>query len=93
MNIALVDDETPANADERVVLKLTEHSVEDMQLESHLAALAIGQHKVRIVAVGTDADNFVRGDAYQFGTGRYSEPFHVQTGSILQIYTFLLKIM
>ena len=76
VDIALVDDEAPAHPDKHIVLELLEHLVEEMKLEGHLAALSIGQHEVRIVAVGTDIDNLVRGDSHQFGAGRYSEPFH-----------------
>jgi hypothetical protein len=88
MNIALVDDETSPNTGKHIVLQLLENLVKKMKLECHLAALAICQYKVRIVAIGTDIYNLIRGDSYQFGTGRYSEPFHVHTGLTLQIYLF-----
>ena len=88
VDIPLIDDETPANSGKHVILQLLEHLVEEMQLECHLAALAIRQYKVRIVAVGTDIDNLVRGDSNQFGTGRYSEPFH--TIYVTQESLFLL---
>ena len=54
--------------------------VKKMKLECHLATLTIGQYKVRIVAIGTDIYNLIRGDSHQFGAGRYSEPFHALTG-------------
>ena len=85
MNIAFVDDEAPADTGEHIVLELLEHLIEKVQLESHLAALAISQHKVRIVAVGTNVDNLVRGDSHQFGAGRYSEPFHALTGLLRNV--------
>ena len=92
MNIALVDDETSPNTGKYIVLQLLENLVKKMKLECHLAALAICQYKVRIVAVSTNIDYLVRGDSHQFGAGRYSEPFHALTGLILQIYTFLWEV-
>ena len=78
MDITLVDDETPPNPCEHIVLQLLERLIEEVELECHLAALAICQYKVRIVAIGTDIYNLIRGDSHQFGAGRYSEPFHEQ---------------
>lgn len=85
VNIAFVDDEAPADTGEHIVLELLEDLIEEMQLECHLAALAIGQHQVRIVAVGTNVDNLVRGDSHQFGAGRYSEPFHAMCNYFVNI--------
>jgi hypothetical protein len=88
IDIPLVDNQASSHPDEHIVLQLLENLIEEVKLEGHLASLAICQYEIRIVTVSTDIDNLVRGDSYQFGTGRYSEPFHVQTGLILQIYLF-----
>ena len=92
MYISFVDDETSSNSGKHVVMQLLEYLVEEVELECHLTALAIRQHKVRIVTVGTDIYNLIRGDSHQVGAGRYSEPFQALTGLILQIYTLLRKV-
>jgi hypothetical protein len=61
-----------------------------MKLKSHLAALAICQYKVRIVAIGTDIYNLIRGDSHQFGAGRYSEPFHAMCNYSANIRIFVV---
>ena len=92
MNISFVDDEAPANPYEEVVTKLLEHILEEVKLECHLSALAISQHKVRIIAVGTNVNDLVRGTGNQFNAGIYSETLHRVTDLWLQIYTILLKV-
>jgi hypothetical protein len=47
-----------------------------LSFEDSLAALSMGQHTVRIVAVGTDTNHLIRGDTHLCCTGRYSEPLH-----------------
>jgi hypothetical protein len=80
IDISLVDNQASSHSDEHIVLQLLEDLIEEVKLEGHLASLAISQYEIRIVTVGTDIDNLIRSDTYQFGTGRYSEPFHVLTG-------------
>jgi type III secretory pathway component EscV len=92
IDISLIDNEASSHPDKHIVLELLEYLIEEMKLECHLAAFAICQNHVRIVTIGTDIDNLIRGDSHQFGAGRYSEPFHALTGLILQIYKFLLKV-
>jgi hypothetical protein len=66
LHILPVDNETAPNTDEHVgTFQQLEVVLKVMQLEGHLAASSVYQHKVAVVSVSLHIDNLIDSYAYQ----------------------------
>ena len=76
IDIAAVDDESPPDTEEHVVIPaqlLMNHVKNLSQLEGEHSSLVVNLHKVAVVAVRRDKDNLVWCDAHQIYSSGYDQ--------------------